>query len=115
MKPFFVSQVGKIQIDTNMQTQNLKTYNDGVYDYILCDGTLAYKLEDYPLLKGKIDTYTNEAGDVLFNAPNTLDRTIRQVNNTEPLLVLQTGEIKKHNHTIPDIRGRFAGIDNALS
>ena len=96
-----MSQVGQMRVDLNMQTQSLKTYNDGVYEYILCDGTAGYKLADYPYLKDKIATYQSEENETLFNAPNAIDRTIRQVNNTENLGILQTGEIKSHNHVVP--------------
>lgn|GEM_PF-6923582 len=35
---------------------------------------------------------------MLFNAPNALDRTFRQINPTENILMLQEDDIKSHNH-----------------
>ncbi|MCL2566944.1 MAG: hypothetical protein FWE18_02455 [Alphaproteobacteria bacterium] len=81
-----------------METQDLKTYNNGVFEYILCDGTTGYKLANYPLLEGKIDTYTNDTGERVFNAPNAIDRTLRQISPTEALLMLQEEDIKAHGH-----------------
>jgi len=98
LKPMLISQVGQMRVDLNMQTQSLKTYNDGVYEYILCDGTAGYKLADYPYLKDKIATYAGEGGEILFNAPNAIDRTIRQVSDADNLLMLQEDDIKAHGH-----------------
>ncbi|MCL2567320.1 MAG: hypothetical protein FWE18_04425 [Alphaproteobacteria bacterium] len=50
LQPLLLDRMGKIIINYD-QREMPQTYSDGYFKYILCDGTLGYRLDDYPYNK----------------------------------------------------------------
>jgi hypothetical protein len=95
--PYLEQQVGNLVVNTNNAKKGIKKFNDGYLEYLLCDNT-EYFLDDYPLLKDKVQTFNDNNGRAKFRTFDFINRTLKGAAIDVNLGATQEDAIKAHNH-----------------
>ncbi|XWO14279.1 hypothetical protein HPDP_00997 [Candidatus Hepatincola sp. Pdp] len=102
VRPILNSQIGRVIVNLDKNKQDLTFWNDGTFEYILCNGA-------------KIDANTHPELAVIYGeyVPDfSTGATIRHIpeGDTRILGDFQADDIKAHTHSMPDLTGDFNSL-----